>query len=49
MQRAIKDLKDMNYLRYAAVFTLLKWLGAVYLVYLGIKLIRSAPSASLGS
>ena len=32
----------------AAVFTLLKWLGAVYLVYLGIKLIRSAPSASLG-
>ena len=23
MQRAIKDLKDMNYLRYAAVFTLL--------------------------
>ncbi len=32
----------------AELFTLLKWVGAVYLVYLGIKLFRSAPSASLG-
>lgn len=28
----------------ATVFTLLKWAGAVYLVWLGVKLIRSAPS-----
>lgn len=28
----------------ATAFTVLKWIGAVYLVYLGIKLIRSAPS-----
>ncbi|TRW96790.1 LysE family translocator [Paracoccus sp. M683] len=31
----------------ATLFTALKWAGAVYLVYLGIKLIRSAPSARL--
>lgn len=30
----------------ATVFTALKWLGAGYLVYLGIKLFRSASSAS---
>lgn len=32
----------------ATLFTALKWVGAVYLVYLGIKLFRSAASASLG-
>ncbi|MGK7651147.1 LysE family translocator [Roseovarius sp. B08] len=32
----------------ATLFTVLKWIGAVYLVYLGIKLLRSAPSAGLG-
>lgn len=32
----------------ATLFTVLKWIGAVYLVYLGIKLFRSAPQASLG-
>ncbi len=32
----------------ATLFTVLKWVGAVYLVYLGIKLFRSASSASLG-
>ncbi|MFK8036391.1 MAG: LysE family translocator [Hyphomicrobiales bacterium] len=32
----------------ATLFVALKWMGAVYLVYLGIKLFRSAPSASLG-
>lgn len=31
----------------ATLFTLLKWIGAAYLVYLGIKLIRSAPSSGL--
>ncbi|EBA09172.1 LysE family translocator [Sagittula stellata] len=31
----------------AALFTLLKWVGAVYLVWLGIKLIRSAPAEGL--
>src|SRR6056297_777745 len=31
----------------ATLFTLLKWAGAVYLVWLGIKLLRSAPSAAL--
>ena len=30
------------------LFILLKWVGAIYLVYLGIKLFRSAPYASLG-
>lgn len=29
----------------ALLFTLLKWIGAVYLVYLGITLLRSAPGA----
>jgi threonine/homoserine/homoserine lactone efflux protein len=28
----------------ATAFTLLKWAGAVYLVYLGVRLIRSAPA-----
>ncbi|MFN3209851.1 MAG: LysE family translocator [Roseovarius sp.] len=31
----------------ATLFTVLKWVGAAYLVYLGIKLLRSAPSAGL--
>ncbi|SEK50168.1 Threonine/homoserine/homoserine lactone efflux protein [Roseovarius nanhaiticus] len=31
----------------ATLFTALKWIGAVYLVWLGIKLIRSAPGAGL--
>lgn len=31
----------------ATLFTVLKWTGAVYLVWLGIKLIRSAPSDGL--
>ncbi|WP_300062464.1 LysE family translocator [uncultured Roseobacter sp.] len=31
----------------ATLFTILKWLGAIYLVWLGIKLIRSAPSQGL--
>lgn len=33
----------------ATLFTMLKWVGAAYLVYLGIKLIRSAPSAKPGA
>jgi threonine/homoserine/homoserine lactone efflux protein len=32
----------------ATLFTILKWVGAVYLVYLGIKLFGSASTASLG-
>lgn len=31
----------------ATAFTVLKWVGAVYLVWLGIKLIRSAPKEGL--
>ncbi|CUH75769.1 LysE family translocator [Tropicibacter naphthalenivorans] len=31
----------------AMLFTVLKWVGAVYLVWLGIKLIRSAPTSGL--
>lgn len=32
----------------ATLFTVLKWVGAAYLVYLGIKLLRSASTASFG-
>ena len=32
----------------ATLFTVLKWVGAAYLVYLGIKLFRSAATASIG-
>jgi len=31
----------------ATLFTVLKWMGAVYLIWLGIKLIRSAPASGL--
>lgn len=31
----------------ATAFTVLKWMGAIYLVWLGIKLIRSAPTKGL--
>ncbi|MFQ6553001.1 LysE family translocator [Aestuariibius insulae] len=31
----------------ATAFTILKWIGAIYLVWLGIKLLRSAPSGGL--
>lgn len=31
----------------ATLFTVLKWVGAAYLIWLGIKLIRSAPSTGL--
>jgi threonine/homoserine/homoserine lactone efflux protein len=32
----------------AELFIILKWIGAVYLVYLGVKLFRSARGATLG-
>lgn len=31
----------------ATLFTVLKWVGAVYLIYLGVKLLRSPPSEGL--
>jgi threonine/homoserine/homoserine lactone efflux protein len=33
----------------ATLFTALKWVGAAYLVWLGFKLLRSAPSGGLGT
>ncbi|MCF6271653.1 MAG: LysE family translocator [Rhodobacteraceae bacterium] len=33
----------------ATLFTALKWVGAIYLIYLGVKLFRSASSASPGN
>lgn len=33
----------------ATLFLILKWAGAAYLVWLGIKLLRSAPSEGLGA
>ncbi|MDK3073290.1 LysE family translocator [Sedimentitalea sp. JM2-8] len=31
----------------ASLFSLLKWIGAAYLVWLGVRLLRSAPAAGL--
>ncbi|NIY80700.1 LysE family translocator [Celeribacter sp. HF31] len=33
----------------ATAFTVIKWAGAVYLFYLGFKMLKSAPQASLGT
>jgi threonine/homoserine/homoserine lactone efflux protein len=33
----------------ATAFTVLKWIGAVYLVWLGVRMIRAAPEARLGA
>jgi len=33
----------------ATLFTALKWVGAAYLVYLGVKLLRSRPDAGLAA
>ncbi|NOE33567.1 LysE family translocator [Ruegeria sp. HKCCD7318] len=33
----------------ATLFSVLKWVGAAYLVWLGIKLLRSAPAGGLGT
>ncbi|WP_417724849.1 LysE family translocator [Salipiger sp.] len=33
----------------ATLFTVLKWAGALYLVWLGVKLLRSAPSGGLAA
>ncbi|WP_299141376.1 LysE family translocator [uncultured Tateyamaria sp.] len=37
------------FLASAMAFNILKWVGAVYLIYLGIKMLRSATSASTQS
>ncbi|TNE67469.1 MAG: LysE family translocator [Rhodobacteraceae bacterium] len=33
----------------ATAFTALKWVGAIYLFYLGFKMLKSAPHATLGT
>ncbi len=33
----------------AALFTVLKWVGAAYLVWMGIRLLRSAPASGLAT
>ena len=32
----------------ATLFTVLKWIGAIYFVYLGVKILRSSSTALLG-